>query len=246
MLHHAPSGWLFCGLANGQIRAYRPEVQAEAVLEGHTAAATALQVHEAVLISGAADGTIRLWRCYDGGRFECQATLHNAAGPVSTLLVQLPESLWVGGLHGINFLRLSTMQSAGVIASTERVVALLPIETHVLAAYANGMVKAFSAAGLETFSYETANGQNSATTTVALIHHPSTGQVTLFCGQQLGVVMMYDVLPSFKARGAICTGYSGDVSTIVDIRQGGLFATCGLTGDVVMWRWGSDRVPTAM
>jgi len=245
MLHHAPSGWLFFGLATGQIRACKPEGQTEALLEGHTAAVTALQVHEAVLISGAADGTIRLWRCCDGSRFECQATLQNSAGPVSTLLVQLPESLWVGGMHGINCLRLTTMQSVGMIASTERVVALLPIATHVLAAYANGMFKAFSAAGLETFSYKPPEGQTSATTTVALMHHPN-GQVMLLCGQQLGVVMVYDVLPEFNTRGAFCTGYRGDVSTIVDIRQGGLFATCGLTGDVTMWRWGSDSMPMAM
>lgn len=46
---------------------------------------------------------------------------------------------------------------------------------------------------------------------------------------------VYDV-PDFRPRGTFTTGYDGDVTAIVDMGNG-IFITCGLAGDVVIWRW---------
>merc|ERR1712100_724139 len=83
MLYHSGSRWLFCGLSDGQIKAYRQEPSAESTLLGHTAPVTALLIHTDVLLSGAEDSTIRLWRYDDvSGDFRCLATVQNAAGAV--------------------------------------------------------------------------------------------------------------------------------------------------------------------
>merc|ERR1712110_1185717 len=40
MLFHAASGWLFCGLSDGLIRAFRQEPLADTTTTGHTGAVT--------------------------------------------------------------------------------------------------------------------------------------------------------------------------------------------------------------
>merc|ERR1712194_208449 len=172
------------------------------------------------------------------------ATIQNTAGSVFALLVQMPGSLWVGSQSGINCLRLQTMQSGGTVASTERVVCLASFETHVLAAYSNGMVKAFDSAGIETFSYGPV-GHHISNTAMTLMCHPDGGKPILLCGQKRGVITVYDV-PEFRLRGTFSTGYEGDVAAIVDLEQNSMFATCGLSGDVILWRWGSNGLPEAI
>jgi len=242
MLYHAASKWIFCGLSSGQIKAYRREPPADYTLVGHTAAVSTFVIHEAILLSGDQDSCIRLWRHSEtSAGFECVATVRSEAGGVTALLVQMPENLWVGGQSGINCLRLQRMESAGTLASAERVVSLLSFESYVLAAYGNGAVKAFNAAGVETFCHGPAV-EHSSNTVMTTMRHPGSGKAMLLCGQKRGLVAVYD-LPEFRPRGTFSTGYEGDVTAIVDLDQDGLFATCGLSGDVVLWRWEGNGLP---
>jgi len=236
LLFEPTSRWLFCGLADGQVRAFRQEPFAEQALTGHTQPVTSLLVHESVLISGSADGAVRAWK-YDAqlGGFACAATVAVPLGPVFSLLVQQPDSLWVGAQRGISCVSLQTLQPVGSIDASSRVVRLVPYQGCVLAAFADGVVKVFDASGKEQFSHGPL-GEHTTNTAVALVRQPHANKDVLLCGQEYGYITAYDI-PDFRPRGTFTTGYEGDISAIIDMGSDGIFATFGLSGDVVLWRW---------
>lgn len=239
LLFHAQSKWLFCGLASGTIRAFRQEPLAQADLAGHTAPVTKMLVHEAILLSASEDSTVRAWRHDDAsGGFQCAATINIPTGPVYALHVQLPGGIWAGAARGISCIDLQTLQPVGNIESTAPVVELLAYQDCVLAGYADGVVKVFDAAGAEKFKHGPL-GEHTTNFSLALMRHPHSKKDMLLCGQEFGYVTAYDV-PEFRPRGTFSTGYEGEVTAIVDMGANGLFVTCGLSGDVVIWRWESD------
>jgi len=215
LLFHAESKWLFCGLLDAQIRAFRQDPPAEATLAGHGEAVTSMLVHESVLLSGSHDGSIRAWRCDASGTcFVCVTTIPSPLGQVFKLHLQ-PGALWVGAQRGISCLDLQTMQPRGNVESIARVVGLLPYRDCVIAAFANGIIKVFDAAGNEQFSHGPL-GEHTTNTAVALMHIQRAQKDVLLCGQELGYVTVYD-LPEFRPRGSFTTGYDGDVMAIVDM-----------------------------
>lgn len=239
VLFHADSKWLFCGLFDGQIKAYRQEPFAECTLVGHGEAVTSMLIHESVLLSGSHDGTIRAWQ-YDAGSasFRCAATVQSPLGQVFKIHVSPPGSLWVGSQRGISCVSLETMQPVGNIESPARVVGLAPYQNSIIAAFANGVIKAYDAAGNEQFSHGPL-GEHTTNTAIGMMRIPRIGKDILLCGQEFGYVTVYD-MPDFKPRGSFTTGYDGDVMAIVDMMADGIFITCGLEGDVVLWRWEDD------
>lgn len=240
LLFHAASKWFFCGLLDGLIKAYRQDPVAEANLQGHTGAVAALLLHEDVLLSGSEDCSVCACK-YDAacGAFQCATTVASTVGPVFALHVDMTSAgLWVGGHQGISCVSLQTMQSSGSIASPAQVVALLPYESCVIAAYGDGVVKVFDAGGKEQFSHGPV-GEHTTNTAVTIMRHPVAGKMLLLCGQELGYITAYD-LPEFRPRGTFSTGYQGDVTAIVDMGADGLFFTCSFSGDVILWRWERD------
>lgn len=236
LLYHAESTWFFVGLVDGLIKAFREAPVGEAALPGHTAAVNTMVLHEAVLLSGSEDASVRAWR-YDAGsgNFQCLATLKCDAGPVFAMHVHAQAGgFWVGGQTGISCFVLQSMQAAGTIGSASQVVGLVPFEECVIAAYADGVVKVFDASGNEKFSHGPV-GEHTTNTAIAIMRHPA-GKDMLLCGQELGYVTAYDI-PEFRPRGTFCTGFEGDLTAIVDMKGDGLFATCGFSGDVTIWRW---------
>jgi len=236
LLFHAASKWLFCGLGSGQIRAFRQEPFAELTLVGHTAAVTCLLIHEDVLMSTSLDGTIRAWKLDPNtAAFSCVATVPIELGEVFAIR-SYDTGFWVGARRGIGCLGPQDLQPLGKIDyAAARVVALLPYQGRMLVAFADGVVKVYGSAGNEEFSHGPL-GEHTTTTAAALLRHPHAGKDVLLCGQELGYVTAYEV-PEFKPRGTFTTGYEGDVTAIVDMGADGIFATFGLTGDVVLWRW---------
>uniref|UniRef100_A0A7S4PTD7 C3H1-type domain-containing protein n=1 Tax=Alexandrium monilatum TaxID=311494 RepID=A0A7S4PTD7_9DINO len=239
LLFHGESKWLFCGLFDGQIKAYRQEPFTEATLIGHGEAVTSMLIHESVLLSGSHDGTIRAWQHDPGsGGFRCAATVQSPLGQVFKIHVQPPSSLWVGAQRGISCVNLQTMQPVGNIEAPARVVGLLPYENSIIAGFANGVVKAYDPAGNEQFS-QGPLGEHTTNTTISMMRIPRINKDVLLCGQEFGYVTVYD-MPDFKPRGSFTTGWDGEVMAIVDMMADGVFVTCGLSGDVVIWRWRED------
>mmetsp|Transcript_12531 Transcript_12531/g.25482 ORF Transcript_12531/g.25482 Transcript_12531/m.25482 type:complete len:434 (-) Transcript_12531:120-1421(-) len=236
LLFHAESKWLFCGLFDGQIRAYRQEPFAECTLVGHGEAVTSMLIHESVLLSGSHDGTVRAWQ-YDAasGTFRCAATVQSPLGQVFKIHVQAPSSLWVGAQRGISCVSLQTMQPVGNIESPARVVGIVPYQSSIIVAFANGVIKAYDAAGNEQFNHGPL-GEHTTNTSIGMMNIPRLNKDILLCGQEFGYVTVYD-MPDFRPRGSFTTGYDGEVMAIVDMMADGIFITCGLSGDVVVWRW---------
>lgn len=56
LFYEPTSKWLFCGLWNGEVRAFCKEPMRDDRLQGHRRSVTALQVHSGVLISGSNEG----------------------------------------------------------------------------------------------------------------------------------------------------------------------------------------------
>jgi len=236
LFYHAESKWLFCGLSTGQIQAYRQQPPAQALLVGHTATVTSLLVHQMILLSGSSDASIRAWRYQEAnGSFECVTTVQSPLGEVLCIHLQLPGGLWVGAQRGISCVSLETMQPVGNIECPAPVVKLLPYEGSVVVALANGVVKVFDAAGNQQFTHGPL-GDHVTNTSAVLMQHPIAGKTLLICGQEFGYATAYE-FPDFRPRGSFRTGFDGPVTSIVDMGAGGVFVTCGLSGDVVIWRW---------
>lgn len=235
MFFHAESKWLFCGLASGEIKAFCQQPLAEALLQGHTGPVTSMLVHEAVLLSGSEDGSIRAWR-HDAsaGGFACVATIQSPLGAVFSLLVQGGKGLWVGTQRGITCVELQSLQPAGNIESAARAIGLVPYMDCVIAAYADGVIRIFDSNGAEKFKHGPL-GEHTTNTVISIQRHPQEDKDMLLCGQELGYVTVYDI-PDFRPRGTFTTGYDGDVTAIVAMGDG-VFITTGLSGDVVVWRW---------
>jgi len=245
LLFHAESKWLFCGLFNGDIRAFRQEPAAETRLTGHREPVTCMLVHESVLVSGSHDGSVRAWQ-YDtaGNSFQCVATIASPLGQVFKILVHPSGNLWVGSQRGITCVNLQSLQPVGNVESPSRVVAMLLYQSSIIVAFANGTIKVYDATGNEQFSHGPL-GEHTTNTSVAMMRIPNKGKDVLLCGQELGYVTAYDI-PDFKPRGSFSTGYDGEVMTILDLGADGLFVTCGFSGDVVIWRWEEDKAMGVM
>lgn len=239
VLFHAESKWLFCGMINGLIRAFRQDPPAESTMQGHNGAVTSMLVHQAILLSGSHDGTVRAWQ-FDAASaaFHCVATIQSPLGKVFRLLLPNAESLWVGAEQGISCVSLQTMQAVGSIASPFRVVGLLAYQGSVIAAFANGALKVFDTAGNVQFNQEPL-GEHGTNTSIAIMRIPYANKDVLLCGQELGYVTVYDI-PDFKPRGSFTTGWDGEVMAIVDMMADGIFVTCGMEGDIVIWQWVGD------
>eukprot|EP00747_Dinoflagellata_sp_TGD_P218528 gnl/TRDRNA2_/TRDRNA2_90762_c0_seq2.p1 gnl/TRDRNA2_/TRDRNA2_90762_c0~~gnl/TRDRNA2_/TRDRNA2_90762_c0_seq2.p1 ORF type:complete len:311 (+),score=42.97 gnl/TRDRNA2_/TRDRNA2_90762_c0_seq2:65-934(+) len=236
LFFHPESKWLFCGLDDGLIKAYRQQPLAETQLQGHTATVRAFLVHEAILLSGSEDATIRAWKYDDASAsFQCAATISSPLGRVFAMHIEMPTSLWLGTLRGICCVNLQTLQPVGEIVCDAHVVGLVRYQDCIIAGLANGVIKIFDGTGSEKFSHGPV-GEHTTNTTIATMTHPHANKVLLLCGQEFGYVTAYD-LPDFRPRGTFNTGYDGEVQSIVDMQAGGLFVTCGASGDVVIWRW---------
>jgi WD40 repeat protein len=237
LLFHASSTWLFCGLGDGQIRASRQSPPADCMLAGHTLPVTCLLAHEDVLLSGSLDGTISAWRYDEGsGSFQRVSAIQSPAGPVLALGMHLPGGIWVCGERGISCLSAETMEPLGAIETPAPPLKLLSYQGRALAALTNGMVKVFDSSGKEEFSHGPL-GEHTTTRSVAVLRHPREQKDLLLCGQDSGYVTAY-AIPEFTPRGSFQTGFQGAVTAILDLgTSDGTFVTCGLSGDVVVWRW---------
>merc|ERR1719199_416388 len=192
--------WLFCGLWNGQIKAYCKDPFGEELLAGHRRLVHSVLVHSGVLISGSADSTVRLWGLSPGTGWRQQAEpLQNPSGPVSSMRI-FNDSLWVGAQSGITCFDLNTLQPKGTISHPAGVTGMVELQGYMLAAFRNGEVKIFDGAGNETYMHPP-RGEHNTNTAVELMMHPVANKPMLLCGQQFGFITAYD-LPDFRPRGS--------------------------------------------
>jgi len=237
MCYDPATKWLFCGLWSGEINAFCKEPFMEDVLAGHRRSVSVLRVHSGVLISGSNDGTVRLWtRNPQNGKYQCFGDgLQNPSGAVTDAAV-MNEALWIAAQNGITCFDLATMQPRGTIPSTHQVTGLRECSGYMIASFRNGDLKVYDGSGTETFNLPS-RGEHTSNIAIEVMMHPIAGKPMLLCGQQYGFVTAYD-LPDFRPRGSFVCRNNSDVKAIVDVKQGGLFITAGVHGDIMVWKWG--------
>merc|ERR1711972_564084 len=185
------------------------------------------------------DGTIRAWKFdTNSANFACAATIPLPLGEVFAMH-HYDSGFWIGARQGISCLSPQTLEPLGKIDyRAGRVVALLPYQGRMMVVFADGVVKVYSSGGQEEFSHGPL-GEHTTNTAAAVMRHPHANKDLLLCGQEFGYVTAYEI-PEFKPRGTFTTGYEGDVTAILDMGADGIFATFGLSGDIVLWRWQRD------
>jgi len=92
--------WIFCGLSNGNIRTFHQQGR-DITLSGHSEGVSALLLHQEILISGSADGSVRCWQwCNNTGTFtNVRTVVDQIPGQVRCLAV-MADQLWVGSANG--------------------------------------------------------------------------------------------------------------------------------------------------
>jgi len=236
MLYEPSSKWLFCGLWRGEIQAFCKDPVLDDRLTGHRRSVNSIAVHSSVVVSGSADGTVRLWTISpQAGRFQCHGQpLNNPTGPVNSVRV-FSEGLWVGAEQGVTCFDLNTLQPRGTIPSQHAVVGMLEFQGYMLVAFKNGDVRIFDGTGGESYCHPS-RGEHTTNTAVELMMHPVTQKPLLLCGQDFGFVTAYD-LPDFRPRGSFVAKSQSHIRSLLDVKADGMFLTGGQHGDVMMWQW---------
>jgi len=141
--------WLFCGLGNGDIRAYA-KTGKQAALFGHSKRVSSLLIHLHVLLSGSRDGSIRCWQMNPASEtFDCTHTItEGIPGSVECMLV-LGEHLWVGGTSGVAIIELASLRVINQLQPKKFVASLIPFEGHCIAAYQDGSMLIFAPNGAQ-------------------------------------------------------------------------------------------------
>lgn len=236
MVYEPTSKWLFLGCWRGEIQAFCKEPVRDCRLEGHHKNVSAMTIHSSVVISGSQDATVRLWTANpQAGNFQaCGQALANPTGPVNSVKV-FNDSLWVGAEQGITCFDLNTLQAKGNIPSQAGCTSLFNFQGYMIAAFNNGEVKIFDAAGQQVHVHPP-QGEHTSNTAVEVMTHPITQKPMLLCGQQFGYVTAYD-LPDFRPRGTFVSRNNSDIRAIVDCQADGMFLTAGQHGDIMCWQW---------
>lgn len=139
--------WLICGLGDGNLRAYHKTGQ-DVTLSGHTKRVLCLLTHQHVLLSAGMDGTVRCWQMNEQAQtFVCTHTISEGVSGNVTCMAVLNDHLWVGGTSGIALVELASLMVTHQVPPKKFVAGFLQFDGHMIAAYSDGALSIFDAAG---------------------------------------------------------------------------------------------------
>jgi len=223
------SGWLFCGLWNGTIKAFSTE-GAEMVLNGHHKRVTALKIHQAILVSGSADREVRLWQMDPQSKvFACTHTITDSMPGCITKLHILGDNLWVGGSSGVAICNLGSLQVTNILPPTKQVGDYLEFQGHLIVAYTDGSIRIFGADGsVKTDMKPLAGGP------VLSLAGLDSGPRVL-CGHAHGQISSI-LLPSFEFRTQFQALENAKVEALCCAGHDGIFLVGGSNGSLQLWQ----------
>lgn len=224
------SGWFFCGLWDGSIRAFSQE-GAEATLLGHTRRVTSLLVHQSVVISGSADQEVRLWQHSAGANtFSCTHTIRDSVPGAVTKLHVLGEYLFIGGMSGLAMCNLQSLTITRLLPPTRAVSSLLEFQGHLIVAYADGGLRVFDGEGAPKTELKPA-----AAGALLSIAGLESGPRVL-CGHAGGQVSTI-ALPGFEPRARFQALEEGSrVESLLCAGHDGIFLLGSEDGTLQLWQ----------
>lgn len=212
LLHH--SGWIFCGLWNGNIQAFSQD-GTEVMIKGHWKKVTSLLIHQNILISGSVDREVKLWQMDPGTKsFTCSHTLSDdMPGPISKLLV-LGGNLLIAGMSGISVMNLEKLQVTKKLMPTQPIADMLEFQDHVIVAYVEGAIRIFDADGnLKSETKPLAAGQMCSLAGLEsgprLLCGHASGQVSSIVLPNFEFRLHFQALDSCKIESIHCAGHDG-------------------------------------
>lgn len=227
----AAGEWVFCGLSDGRIRAFSKAGQ-DLQLSGHTQGVSAMLPHQSVLLSGSAEGAVRCWS-FDSalGAFVNSHTVDDLIPGQVRCLTVMGSQLWVGGNEGITLVDLASLSRAVRIQPLKKVVGFLEFQAHMIAAYADGSMRVFDAAGVETHAQKAL-----AAGPLLCIAGLETGPRVL-CAHARGNVSCIG-LPAFELKCSWRVLADAAVRCVCSARHDGIFIIGGENGDLQVWQRG--------
>ncbi|MED6219950.1 Zinc finger CCCH domain-containing protein 48 [Stylosanthes scabra] len=238
MLSEGP--WIFVGLPNF-VKVWNIQNQLEMSLNGPVGQVYALVVNNDMLFAGTQDGSILIWKFnIVANCFEPAASLKGHTRGVVSLVVGA-NRLYSGSMDNtIRVWNLENLQCLQTLTDhTSVVMSLLCWEQFLLSCSLDKTVKVWYAteSGNLEVTY-THNEEHGILTLCGM--HDAHGKPILLCSLNDNTVRLYD-LPSFAERGKIFT--KQEVRAI-EAGPNGLFFTGDGTGQVKVWNWTPEPVPT--
>lgn len=221
--------WLFCGLGTGEIRGFS-KAGAQAKLEGHTKKVTTLLVHQHVLLSGSADGTVRCWQMDPQSQtFACTHSItEGLSGAVSCMSV-LNERLWVGGTSGVALIDLASLKATVRLPPVKFVAGMLQFTGHMIVVYSDGSALIFTANGEKTHQ------QPPLPAGPAMCLAGLDSGPRVLCGHAKGQVSSI-TLPMFQLKHCWQSFARCKVSSMCCAGHDGIFVLGGENGTLQIWQ----------
>jgi len=226
--------WLFCGLSTGPIRAFC-ESGKDVTLSGHSQGVSAMVVHQGVLLSGSAEGTVRGWQWTEqAGSFVNSHTVDNLIPSQVRSLAVMNDQLWVGGATGVTVVELATLGRAVQLQPDRKVAALLEFQSHMIATFSDGSVCIYDGNGGTTHSQPALKAGS-----VIAVTGLECGPRVLF-GHGRGEISSIE-LPSFALK---CSwkGVLRKIRSLCSARHDGLFIMGAEDGSLHVWQRSPDQV----
>mmetsp|Transcript_49869 Transcript_49869/g.108407 ORF Transcript_49869/g.108407 Transcript_49869/m.108407 type:complete len:420 (-) Transcript_49869:62-1321(-) len=221
------SGWIFCGLWDGSIRAFSEEGQNQ-TLKGHSKKVTALIVHESVLISGSHDQDVRLWQADPQTKaFNHTHTVKDASGTINKLRV-LGGNLFIGGSSGVALCSLADLRVTKVIPPLRFVADFLEFQGFLIVSYADGSIRVFDAEG--NTKSEMAPFAGPIVSMAGLESGPR-----VICGHSRGQVSSI-TLPDFQFKLQFQAFDGGRVESMMCAGHDGIFLLGHVNGSLQLWQ----------
>lgn len=221
--------WLFCGLGNGNIRGFAKSGK-QMDLTGHAKKVTFLLMHETVLLSGGADGSVKLWQMDPATQnMACTHTItEGIPGSVASMLV-LGTHLWVGGTSGVSIVDLAALRVVHQLGPRKFVTNFVAYEGHAIVIYQDGNTTIYDAQGNQTLT------QAPMPAGPILSASGLEAGPRLLCGHAKGQVSSIE-LPMFKVRTFWQAFQRCKVQSMACAGHDGIFILGAENGTLQLWQ----------
>ncbi|XP_072961667.1 zinc finger CCCH domain-containing protein 17-like [Typha angustifolia] len=238
MINEGP--WIFTGVPNA-VKAWNTQTATDLSLSGPNGQVYALVVGNGMLFAGIQDGRILAWKFSAAGNcFEPVTSLLGHQLAVVSLVVGAMR-LYSGSMdHTIRVWDLTSLQCIQTLSGhTSVVMSVLCWDQFLLSCSLDKTIKVWVSTDTGQLEVTYTHNEGHGVLTLCGMHDAQAKPVLLSsCNDN--TVRLYD-LPSFSERGKI---FSKEEVRSIQVGPGGLFFTGEGTGELKVWKWLTNEMPT--